>query len=431
MSGADTVGDAVVAGAGAGELEDAIRASKRKKRDRDSAFDSPTPDGVCSNCSTTLSGPVCHSCGQTADNYHRPVWELMAEVLDGLFGIEGRLWRTLPPLMFQPGKLTKSYLSGVRARYVMPFRLYLTASVLFFLIFFSINSLIPSLSMNDVEAAQEGLAVAQEEMETRSEDLANQLAQEGLSAEDVAAVQAQIEAAGLGLEGLSETLDDPEAAARTLNDWRNELKSGLCQSLTPEDCPREEAASDTPAAGEELAAGDTYINEDGDLVMGAGDGINLSVDGMEGSPYALRAAVRDQLSRAVDDNGAAAMRMFQELIPTAMFFMLPIYALLLGMTHFYKRGYFYYDHVVVSLHFHAFLFFLFLLMMPIGAVIGAWSVLILIIWSNYYLYRMHRVVYSHGRFSSILRTLFMDLVYLIILSVAMSLLFIASVMMFP
>jgi len=417
----------VVAGAGAGELEDAIRASKRKKRDRDSAFESPTPEGVCSNCATTLSGPVCHSCGQTADNYHRPVWELLTEVLDGLFGIEGRLWRTLPPLMFQPGKLTKSYLSGVRARYVMPFRLYLTASVLFFLIFFSINSLIPNLGEDEVDAVQTGLNVAQEQMEDNAGALTERLAQEGLSPEEVAEIQAQIDAAGVGLENLSEAMDDPEIQARTLSDWREQMKSGLCQSLTPEDCPRVE----TPEAPDGETLPGTPELRDGDLVIPTGEGINFTVDDMNGWPYSVRVAVRDQLSRAVDDNGAAALRMFQELVPTAMFFMLPIYALLLGVTHFYKRGYFYYDHVVVSLHFHAFIFFLFLLMMPIGAIIGGWSVLVLFLWSNYYLYRIHRVVYSHGRFSSFLRTIFMDIVYLLVLSIAMSVLFIASVLLFP
>ena len=41
--------------------------------------------------------------------------------------------------MLQPGKLTLHFLTGVRARYVMPFRLYLTASVLFFLAFSMVN----------------------------------------------------------------------------------------------------------------------------------------------------------------------------------------------------------------------------------------------------------------------------------------------------
>ncbi|MFZ5544798.1 MAG: DUF3667 domain-containing protein [Pseudomonadota bacterium] len=48
--------------------------------------------------------------------------------------VEGALWRTLKLLLFKPGQLTREYLAGRRRRYVLPLRIYLTASFLFFLI---------------------------------------------------------------------------------------------------------------------------------------------------------------------------------------------------------------------------------------------------------------------------------------------------------
>ena len=168
MSASDTISDAVIGGAGEGAVGDALGTTRRRRRERATKFPPPTPPGQCSNCETRLSGPVCHSCGQSADHFHRPIWELITDVIDGLFGLEGRLWRTLPPLLFQPGRLTRSYLSGVRARYVMPFRLYLTASVLFFFAFFALDALDqgdlnidagsdPALSEADLEDTLEGL----------------------------------------------------------------------------------------------------------------------------------------------------------------------------------------------------------------------------------------------------------------------------------
>jgi hypothetical protein len=44
------------------------------------------------------------------------------------------LWRTLGALMLRPGRLTREYLVGRRRRYVLPLRLYLTASFLFFMV---------------------------------------------------------------------------------------------------------------------------------------------------------------------------------------------------------------------------------------------------------------------------------------------------------
>jgi hypothetical protein len=46
---------------------------------------------------------------------------------------DSRLWRTLAALMFKPGFLTQEFLSGRRARYLPPVRLYLVLSLAFFL----------------------------------------------------------------------------------------------------------------------------------------------------------------------------------------------------------------------------------------------------------------------------------------------------------
>ncbi len=94
----------------------------------------------------------------------------------------------------------------------------------------------------------------------------------------------------------------------------------------------------------------------------------------------------------------------------------PVYALLLGVMHFWKRRFFYYDHIVVSLHFHAFLFLLLTLLIAASAVVPVWLLcLVFLLWSNYALYKTHRLVYECGRFSSVLRTLVLDFLYLIIL----------------
>ena len=114
------VTDAVVA--------DTVVSGNERRR---SAFTPAGDDGHCSNCGTALKGPICHSCGQDADTFHRPVWSLVLEVLDGFFSFDGRFWRTIPALMFRPGRITRHYLTGVRARYVQPFRLFIVASLAF------------------------------------------------------------------------------------------------------------------------------------------------------------------------------------------------------------------------------------------------------------------------------------------------------------
>lgn len=58
----------------------------------------------------------------------------MHEFVGHYVALEGKLAKTLWLLFFKPGELTKQYLAGKRRRFVLPLRLYLTASIIFFLL---------------------------------------------------------------------------------------------------------------------------------------------------------------------------------------------------------------------------------------------------------------------------------------------------------
>ena len=55
-------------------------------------------------------------------------------VADDQIGVDAKLPRTLAALFWKPGLLTSGYMNGRIARYIPPFRLYLFASVLFFVL---------------------------------------------------------------------------------------------------------------------------------------------------------------------------------------------------------------------------------------------------------------------------------------------------------
>jgi hypothetical protein len=88
----------------------------------------------CENCGTVLNGPFCSQCGQRAISPVVSLRQFASDVLDGLFSVDSRIWRTILPLLFQPGSLTRDYLAGRRERYLPPFRTYLIMSLLFFMI---------------------------------------------------------------------------------------------------------------------------------------------------------------------------------------------------------------------------------------------------------------------------------------------------------
>jgi hypothetical protein len=93
--------------------------------------------GVCLNCGTALIGEFCHACGQNG-HVHKTLMSIGHDLLHGVFHFEGKVWRTLPMLVAHPGKLTRRYIDGERARFVSPLALFL---FFVFLMFATISSL--------------------------------------------------------------------------------------------------------------------------------------------------------------------------------------------------------------------------------------------------------------------------------------------------
>jgi len=125
----------------------------------------PTPEHAastaetCLNCSAPLSGNYCTECGQQARLKGLSFWLLLRELVEDIWDVDSKAWRSLVPLMFRPGRLTNEYLAGRRARYVAPLRLYLTASVLFFVVAAVTDNSI-RVSWGDVDAERQRIEAA-------------------------------------------------------------------------------------------------------------------------------------------------------------------------------------------------------------------------------------------------------------------------------
>lgn len=94
---------------------------------------SDTAPARCDNCGASVTGRYCANCGQRLEPPLRSLWHFLKVAFEDVTHADSRLWRTLWALLSAPGYLTKEFLSGRRARYLPPVRLYLVLSVLFFL----------------------------------------------------------------------------------------------------------------------------------------------------------------------------------------------------------------------------------------------------------------------------------------------------------
>jgi hypothetical protein len=381
--------------------------------------------GDCRNCGTKLVGPHCHVCGQVADDLHRPFLSLVTEALEGLFAFDGRFLKTVPALVLRPGVVTKTYLDGARARYVPPFRLYLVSAIVFLLAASLVTGDWTEIEIEASENAEAELSEAEQALE--------EAAEEARAAGDPGAAAGLARAqAGLAAVRDAAVTGDAEAQEIVRLNQRREAKCEVRRTLLPEElgtCPPEQPGAglgddvgDNP--GTELATDPkARSREDGGFnveVDGAAAGdidINFA-DAVRAWPIGVRRLLVHQSETVIDDP-RRFLEAVNRWISRMLIGLFPVYAALLGLMHVWKRRFFYYDHVVVSLHVHSFLFILLTALIAASLVAPVWLLcVIFLLWSNLYVYRVHRKVYGGGRFSSVVRTGMLDFAYLIVLCFA-------------
>ncbi len=88
----------------------------------------------CKNCGAALSGKFCSQCGQP-DKHSDPTFhEFLHELVHEFLHLDGKIFATLKALILKPGLLSADYFAGRRAWCIGAVRLYLTFSVLFFVV---------------------------------------------------------------------------------------------------------------------------------------------------------------------------------------------------------------------------------------------------------------------------------------------------------
>jgi hypothetical protein len=322
------------------------------------------PAQSCLNCGTPLSGQYCGQCGQRARSRLISIWELTQEAFGDLLELDSRLWRTLVPLMVKPGKLTRDYLEGRRARFMPPFRTYLVLSIFFFLVAFF--------------DPREELGI---------------LFEPEAPAETTDAAEA----------GMS---DATERAANSARDIRQEVMDQLVEDgvITPE-----QAEGMVPGAGETDAdSGGVNITFNENRLTAESDCDDL--DSEEIPEWARSRLTPERLKivceRVNADDGRAFVGKLLDNVPAALIILLPLMALLLKILYPLSKRY-YVEHLLFVVHFHAFIFLILTLQILFGrltsllslseafAAITGFAVAVYIF---VYFYKAMRRVYEQGHF---------------------------------
>ncbi|MGV3616880.1 MAG: DUF3667 domain-containing protein [Fimbriimonas sp.] len=94
----------------------------------------PPPIATCLNCGAEVASKFCPDCGQENEPLRLGIGYIFRDALEEFVKFDSKLVATLQPLFLRPGHLTREWSSGRRVRYISPFKLYLTATFLFFFV---------------------------------------------------------------------------------------------------------------------------------------------------------------------------------------------------------------------------------------------------------------------------------------------------------
>lgn len=90
-------------------------------------------EAACRNCGHVPVGNFCPQCGQRRmDDAQRRLPHLLAQFFEAATDFDSRFWRSLRALLLQPGRLSREYIEGRRARWIAPMALFLLVNVVFF-----------------------------------------------------------------------------------------------------------------------------------------------------------------------------------------------------------------------------------------------------------------------------------------------------------
>ncbi len=322
----------------------------------------------CENCGAQLIGRYCAQCGQAAIDYRRSFRHVIIDVLDSFLNWDSKFFATIGLLIVKPWHLTNEFLAGRRVRHLHPLRLYLLISILFF---FAVNQFAKSANFHPTVHVN------------------RQLSQEK---------RAKME----------EALKDVKLPAGA--------RARMEKALKRDDAAKQ--LSPTPAQAESKSPD----ADDKEFVLFGTD--------KEAPDNEFEKWLNSRLKEKVGENGVNAQVLFVALVnnlPAMMLCAIPLFAFVLKILYIRKHV-FYIDHLIYSLHIHAFAYLG--IMLIVAATMGLFRIapptlagwIVGLLWTTFavQIFLSIRRVYWQGWFFTIFKFFAGGFVYFLVLCMALA-----------
>ncbi|MCF7221582.1 DUF3667 domain-containing protein [Marilutibacter chinensis] len=400
----------------------------------------PAEHGRCENCGTPLQGHYCHACGQSMHSPVRHVGHAIEEVFESFWHLDGRVFRTLRDLLV-PGRTAIEYLAGHRVRYIAPLRMFVILSLLTFflgklMVHFDVEM---RTEAADIDAITRAGSV--EEVERERDRLLQELAEGRREIAQNAPIP------GLDAVMIKEEIRIRGEADNRIAQLRRRTAAGGTTATEPVDGSTD-APPSSATAGVEPSPGDAAVQPEWEGPLFTSDSEAWDPEKHPVRIGWLPQFANDWLNRRLGYARANVERIgsrpelwfqaFMTSLPSALFLLVPVFALLLKVAYLFKRR-LYLEHLTIALYSHCFLLIaltvIFLLIglgeatataLPWLSWLTGTAILAICMWMPLYLLLMQKRVYRQGWAMTLLKYLVIGYVYFFMLALAASLMFIAT-----
>ncbi|WP_084625654.1 DUF3667 domain-containing protein [Salinimicrobium xinjiangense] len=329
----------------------------------------------CLNCHHPLdiSDQYCPNCSQLNSTKKLAFNDFFNEFFAGIFAYDSRFYRTLGVLLFKPGKISKDYIEGKRVRYANPYRFYLSASIIFFLIWSLTHEVEPPVQVNREVTEQERMEADSILAATRETN-----PQLGVILDPIATAT----------DTIAKESYVPEAALDTM---------GFAQAVTTRwkvfsDHYKKTEMRNPHVAMDSLNYADTSFNQ-----------------------WFYKKTVDAERFSSDSD---LFWNYFYGKVPFIIFFYLPVFALFIWLLYL-RRPFTYMEHLIFTFHNQTTWFILFGISINLDAVMGtnlfSWIAAGLFL---FYLYKAFRRFYGQGRVKTLLKFIIINFIFFILAIIA-------------
>lgn len=320
----------------------------------------------CLNCehSLDISDKYCPACGQLNSTKKLSFDDFFNEFFAGVFAYDSRLRRTLNALLFHPGKISGDYIRGKRMRYANPFRFYLSASIIFFIVW--------------------GFSGSFDDMNLGGPSGPNQ----DLSEEERAKLKEELkDIPSTGIINVDSLVTNQQAQPKT------SYKEAYISQAALDSLPLLTAFSKQFLLYEKFY-GETEITRP-----------EIALDSLQHLPTTYNSWT---YQKAIDLNKAMEEpRIFLDYfigkLPFIIFFYLPVFALFVWLLYL-RKPYNYMEHLIFTFHVQTTFFVLLILGFTVDLIFDTnYGTIIILLLFLLYLYKALRKFYEQGRFKTIVK----------------------------